>query len=281
MFDKKICIKSVFVIYTKPIIIMDIVSKKTIQDFWTKNVPGLEVASKNYNLEQKEFYIEADSLRYKYDAYIIPLIDSFSKRGNLILEIGCGLGSDSRYIAQKGVDIVSLDLSPKNVYLTTKGMQLFGLKGVCICADAEKLPFRDNFFDVVYSFGVLHHSPNTQIAINEIRRVLKPKGECIIMLYHKGYAYYALLLRYGWKSFLCRYSKERLMNNYDHTPLSKLYSKKEIFELFCHFTDIEIEITTFGGIQAHPVLRFIYKILHKNKFLMRNFGSYLIIRGRK
>ncbi|MDD5255359.1 MAG: class I SAM-dependent methyltransferase [Candidatus Omnitrophica bacterium] len=260
---------------------MSDVSKKTIQDFWTRNVPGWDVFSKKYSPEDKRFYLEADAHRYRYDDYIPALIDSFAAAGLSVLEIGCGLGTDSRTIAAKGCSVTSLDLSPSNVSFTMKGMKLFGLKGRGVCADAEKLPFKDASFDLVYSFGVLHHTPNTRAAIREIQRVLRPKGRCVVMLYHKGYAYYLLLLRYGWQMLLRRLSSEKLMSRYDSTPLSKLYSKKEIRSLFDGFDRLDFQMTTYGGAQLHPVFKFAYRILRKSRFLMQRFGSFIIIRGSK
>lgn len=261
---------------------MSEVSKKEIQDFWTRNVPGWDVFSKKYSPSQKEFYLEADEFRYRYDDYIPALIDSFASPGLRVLEIGCGLGSDSRSIARRGACLVSLDLSLNNVLLTRTGMRLLGLEGLGgVCADAERLPFKDNSFDVVYSFGVLHHTPRTRQAIEEAYRVLKPGGRCVVMLYHKGYAYYLLLLRYGWKLLLRRFTSESLMSRYDSTPLSKLYSRGEIRDLFAGFRGLKTEITTYGGIQLHPVLRFVYRLLRSCPFLMRRFGSFIIIRGEK
>jgi hypothetical protein len=121
------------------------------------------------------------------------------------------------------------------------------------------------------------------MAIEEIHRVLKLGGKCVIMLYHKGYAYYLLLLRYAHL-----FVKSKLKNNsailtskYDHTPLSRMYSKKEIKVLFRKFNHLEVEMTTYGGIQNHRLLRYMYKLLNKSPFLMNRFGSYLLIKGRK
>jgi ubiquinone/menaquinone biosynthesis C-methylase UbiE len=260
---------------------MAVATKKTIQSYWTQNVPGLDIASKKYTPEEKAFYLEADNLRFKYEPYVLPLLDSFAEKGKLVLEIGCGLGSDSRHMLKKGIEVVSLDLSPRNAYFTLKGISLMGMHGRGICADAEYLPFRDASFDIVYSFGVLHHTPNTAKAIEEVRRVLKPGGKAVVMLYHKGYAYYLLIMRYGWKKLLGLWKNEKLMSEYDHTPLSKLYSHREASKLFNGFKNIQIEMTTYGGIQAHPLLKFIYSILTHNKFLMHRLGSFIIIRAEK
>jgi hypothetical protein len=101
------------------------------------------------------------------------------------------------------------------------------------------------------------------------------------MLYHKGYAYYLLIMRYGWKKLLGLWKNEKLMSEYDHTPLSRLYSKPEVRKLFSGFKNTRIEMTTYGGIQAHPLLKFIYSILTHNKFLMHRLGSFIIIRAEK
>jgi len=252
-------------------------SKKTIQQYWTENVPGLDLSSKKFSPEAKEFYLDADRTRFKYEPYVTPLLDSFAVSGSRILEIGCGLGSDSRYMLKRGAKVISLDLSWRNVYFSLKGIRLFNLDGQGVCADAENLPFCDNSFDVVYSFGVLHHTPGTARAIEEIRRVLRPGGLAAIMLYHKGYAYYLLLLCYGWKNW----DQERLMSKYDHTPLSKLYSKKEIRGLFAGFKEVRVGMDTYGGIQVHPVLKYVHMVLGRNRFLMRRFGSFAIIKAKK
>lgn len=255
--------------------------KKDIKNYWTKNVPGLDVVSAQYSPEDKEFYLAADAHRYKYDAYIPALLDSFAQKGRRVLEIGCGMGTDSRYISKKGCNITSLDLSYDNVLYATKGMRLFQLNNTGVNADAENLPFKDNSFDVVYSFGVLHHTPDTQKAINEVKRVLKPKGQAVIMLYHKGYAYYMLLLMHGYKKIFGLYNQDKLMSKYDATPLSRLYSKKEIARIFRDFRNLEISVTAFGGTQAHPVLKHVHRALTGSKFLMQRFGSFLIIKAEK
>lgn len=259
----------------------DTAFKQVMQDYWTKNVPGLDLVASKFSPEEKDFYITADEYRYKYDAYIPGLIDSFASKDKLILEIGCGMGTDSRYMSKKGARVVSMDLSFNNVSFSLKGMDVLGFSGKGVNADAEKLPFKDNVFDAVYSFGVLHHTPDTQRSLNEVHRVLKPNGQAVIMLYHKGYAYYALLLMHGYKKLFGRYSDDALMSRYDSTPLSRLYSKKQIREMFLNFRDLDISITAFGGTQAHPVLKYVHRLLTESKFLMDRFGSFIIIKASK
>lgn len=255
--------------------------KKEIQKFWTKNVPGLDTISGKNSPETKEFYREVDDFRYRYDSYIPGLISTFAASGKKVLEIGSGMGSDSRCIASLGAKVTSLDLSVDNVSFTLKGERLLGLKGSGVCGDGENLPFKENSFDIVYSFGVLHHTPDTERAIREACRVLRPGGQCVIMLYHKGYAYYVLLLLYGWRRLFFKETEEQMMSKYDHTPLSKQYSKTQARRIFSSFKDITFEVTTFGGARNHWLLKYVWYLLNKSKFLMNRFGSFLIIRGVK
>lgn len=241
--------------------------KDKICTFWTKNVPGLDQGW-GYTPEEKGFYVQVDCDRYRYDPYIPDLLDEV--KDGRVLEIGCGLGTDTRMLATLGADVSAIDLSKDNVDLTNKGMVLFGFEKEATTGDAENLHWQAKTFDHVYSFGVLHHTPNTEKAISEVYRVLKCRGTALIMLYHKGYAWWFLRLLYGWWD-------KNYMNRYDHTPLSKMYSRKELLLLFYQFRDIKIEIRTFGGLQRVWWGRIIHRILEWPPILKR-FGSFAIIR---
>lgn len=163
------------------------------------------------------------------EPYIKVLINSVAEKGKCMLEVGCGIGYDLREFARRGMKVVGIDLSSKNALLTQKGLEIFQLKGNAFAADVECLPFKKESFDLVYSFRVLHHTPNTQQAIDEIYRVLKPEGKCAMMLYHRGIAYYYIMLVHGFlMAKLIFTNKESLLSKYyDHTPLSKIYSSNE------------------------------------------------------
>lgn len=255
--------------------------KKLNKEFWSRNVPGLNRAKSLVSEINRDFFIEADEYRIKNEPYIIPLVESISQNGEKVLEVGCGMGMDSRNFSRKKSNIVSVDLSFDNVSLTKKGMELCDLQGEVVCSDAEKLPFKNESFDAYYSFGVLHHTPNTQQAVEEAYRVLKKGGKCIVMLYHKGYAYLYINLRFGIKRMFV--SEEKLLSDhYDYTPLSKMYSRSDAKRLFNKFKEVKLEVTTFafGGIDVDPRLRGIHVLL-KNRFLMNHFGQFLIIKAQK
>jgi ubiquinone/menaquinone biosynthesis C-methylase UbiE len=96
------------------------------------------------------------------------------------------MGIDLVELAKRGIEVIGIDLTEKAIDLACKHFKEKKLQAKFKVANAESLPFKNEEFDLVYSFGVLHHTPNTQKAIDEIFRVLKPGGGAYIMLYHKN-----------------------------------------------------------------------------------------------
>lgn len=93
-----------------------------------------------------------------------------------LLEVGCGSGGVSRYIAEKYLlNVTGTDLDPELVQLARENIH--DTSNIQFPeANATNLPFEDNHFDIVLSFGVMHHIPNWLDALKEIKRVLKPEG---------------------------------------------------------------------------------------------------------
>jgi ubiquinone/menaquinone biosynthesis C-methylase UbiE len=102
-----------------------------------------------------------------------------------VLEVGCGLGTDGAQFAKAGAVYTGIDLTDAAIDLAKRRFELFQLPGTFRVADAERLDFPDNTFDIVYSHGVLHHTPDTAAAVREVHRVLRPGGKAIVMLYHR------------------------------------------------------------------------------------------------
>ncbi len=143
-------------------------------------------------LGSQRFFELADERLYSWNtrlhtttgpfAAIFPYSDMAGRR---VLEIGCGMGCMAMNWARHGAEITAVDLNPVSVAQTRRRFDLFELKGDIRQADAETLPFADDSFDYVYSWGVLHHTPGTAKAVAEIRRVLKPGAAAGVMLYHR------------------------------------------------------------------------------------------------
>lgn len=156
--------------------------KAKIRAFWDAKPCG--TAFTDCKEATKEFFDSIEEHRYRTHYHIPELIDFARYKDKRILEIGCGVGTDLRQFARVG-EVTGIELSEESIRLAKKGFELFGYQGSFLIGDGENLGFKDNSFDLVYSFGVLHHTPNTQKAIDEIYRLLKPNGEAIIMLYYR------------------------------------------------------------------------------------------------
>src|SRR5207302_5586412 len=128
---------------------------------------------------------EHDRLRYELEPEIVAFADFVSARGKRVLEVGVGMGADCVRFAQAGAQVTGVDLTERAVEITRGRLEEEGLDGDVRVADAESLPFPDDSFDLVYSWGVLHHTPDPVAAITEARRVLAPGGRLKVMLYHR------------------------------------------------------------------------------------------------
>ena len=144
-----------------------------------------------FQLSDQTFYRWNESL-HTDEGPFGRIFDYAEFRGKRVLEIGCGLGCMAMNWAMRGAKVTAIDLNPVAVDHTRRRFSLFDLDGSILEADAERLPFKDQCFDFVYSWGVLHHTRGIGRAIGEIRRTLAPGGRTGLMLYNR----HSLLYRY-------------------------------------------------------------------------------------
>jgi 2-polyprenyl-3-methyl-5-hydroxy-6-metoxy-1,4-benzoquinol methylase len=174
---------------------------------------------------------------------LIPFGDLKGKR---VLEIGCGMGLHSELMARSGAELTSIDLSPTSVDATTRRFALKGLRGDVRQMDAETLAFPDGTFDFVWSWGVIHHSAHTGRVIREIHRVLKPGGECRVMVYNLAGmpAYLTMMLEYSWKFWRGKSLDECLWATTDGFT-ARYYSRDMLSDIFSIFFE-PVSVTTYG-----------------------------------
>ena len=167
-----------------------------IQDFWQTHPCGAELVGDltgDARAEYAEFFSRYDKFRYSTEPHILSNLDKIDLDGKRVLEIGLGQGADAEQIARRGAVFSGVDLTEEAVKRTRMRFSLAALSFDRIQqASALELPFDDNTFDIVFSYGVLHHIPHIEKAQAEIRRVLRPGGELIAMLYAKWSLNYML-----------------------------------------------------------------------------------------
>lgn len=212
--------------------------KQAVHGFWNQASCG-EVSMRGESL-RAQFEAQA-RLRYDVEPYLAPFARFHDGKGHDVLEIGVGVGADHLEWARSGPRSLSgIDLTERAVEKTAERLAVYGFRSDLRVADAERLPFPDASFDIVYSYGVLHHTPNTPAAVEEVRRVLRPNAIARIMIYHSPsivglllWTRYGLLAGKPWTPLSRIYAEEL------ESPGTKAYSIAEARALFARFSEVE------------------------------------------
>jgi len=210
--------------------------KLAVRDFWNRQSCG-EVYATGETLTAQ---LDAQALaRYGLEPYIFEFARFDEGRGRDVLEIGVGMGADHLEWAKESPrSLAGVDLTPRAIELTRARLDAYGLSSTLECGDAEHLPFPDNSFDLVYSWGVLHHSPDTPRAIAEAYRVLRPGGVARVMIYHRrSITGYLLWLRYG---MLAGRGLDDVYARYLESPGTKAYTIDEAKRMFAQFENVSV-----------------------------------------
>ncbi|MHB1377936.1 MAG: class I SAM-dependent methyltransferase, partial [Candidatus Humimicrobiaceae bacterium] len=279
--------------------------------FWDKNPCGSYLSK---NESRIDYFKEIKNKRYKLEWHI-PVAAEFSKfKNKKVLEIGCSMGIDGSLFAENGAIYSGIDLTEEGIRLAKENFNLFGYKGKFKVANAEDLSFKDNEFDHIYSWGVIHHSPDTEKIVSEIYRVLKPGGTFCIMVYNRtsiNYYIEIMFLRKLFRLFLkskkftdffarLGFDKEKLYKHRDmylknpkitkeqwismntdgpECPLAKVYNTKEVLKLFNMFENVRTEVWFFNKYHWGPLSKMIPDKFAK--FLGKRWGWHRVVYGLK
>lgn len=165
----------------KPILDHDL---QAVSKFWNAHLCGKHFIDASY--PSLAFFDQYTAFRYKKTHHLLTYINWEGAQEKDVLEVGLGIGADAVKWATHAKSYLGIDLTPEAVEATQTHLNLRHLKGKTQLGNAEKLDFSNAQFDLVYSHGVLHHTPDIQASFGEINRVLKDQGEFIVMLYAKG-----------------------------------------------------------------------------------------------
>src|SRR6185295_8564705 len=157
-----------------------------VRQFWESEVCGTNPdLIGNAPTRSREWFESVEQHRYKAEPYIREVAQFSRAKGKRLLEVGVGAGTDHLQWARAGADCYGVDLTDAAIDTTRERLALYDLSSNLQRVDAEHLPFEDNSFDFVYSWGVIHHSEKPEAIIAEIHRILKPGGMFIGMMYHR------------------------------------------------------------------------------------------------
>ena len=214
---------------------------------WHKTLQPSEGTREFYEEVDRRFFSSSPSYRGKrpFDRWI-PL-DQI--RGKRVLEIGCGLGTHAQLLSEAGCELTCIDLTDKAVENTRLRLHLRGLRADIRRMDAETMDFADGEFDLVWSWGVIHHSSDTERIIRQVFRVLKPGGEFRLMVYHRRSlsGLYCLVRGLLAGKFFKGMSAQEVLSFYTDGYLARFYTRRELRALLmrCGFS-LEIETHVLG-----------------------------------
>jgi len=266
-------------------------AKQSVMEFWDRASCGEVYATGQSEIEYYERHAQR---RFDLEPYIRDFARFGDGQGKDVLEIGVGMGGDHvEWAKSKPRSLSGIDLTPRSAEHTRKRLSLYGLASEVRVGDAEALPYRDCSFDLVYSYGVLHHSPNTPTAIKEVYRVLRSGGIARIMIYHK-YALtgYMLWCRYALLTGRMYLSLEDIYHHYLESPGTKAYSLEETRGMFRDFSALDLSTQlSFGDLlqgavgQRHDglLLKAARTIWPRGaiRHVFKNHGLLLLISARK
>jgi ubiquinone/menaquinone biosynthesis C-methylase UbiE len=223
------------------------VLKNEVKEFWNRQSCDTEHArSGKFTYD---YFEQIEQWRYVDQPFIHSFAQFTRYRGKRVLEVGFGAGTDFIQWLRAGAILSGVDLTEEALAHVSYRIQIYRLPApeTLKVADAENLPFEPNSFDLGYSWGVLHHTPNTEKALSELVRVVRPGGEIKVMLYNR----YSLCAYRSWVKH--QLLKGHPFNGLRHTLWhhmeskgTKAYTKAEIRRMLAPLGLTDLRIETYG-----------------------------------
>ncbi len=264
-----------------------------VKKFWNSNPVGIKKSMEglcDYDLFGTYDAIrEADNCEpYAFSNFIHEYDKSNGKK---VLDYGCGNGYVLSRYALNHAKVFGLDITEKAIELSKKRFKLMELNGEFIVNNGLSIPFPDCFFDTVCSMGVLHHISDPRPVIRELYRVLKPRGQIILMLYNKNSFRNHITFRirkyfgnqiYRGKSL----QEQRNMNDGKNCPLALVYDKTEVKKLLINFSNVAFCINKLHASELFhwsQIGAFISLFIPRRvvRFLASKIGWNLYVKARK
>jgi ubiquinone/menaquinone biosynthesis C-methylase UbiE len=248
-----------------------------VRRYWDRYVSGLKVEGQPWG--SPGFFEVVKRAHDPAYAFSTRLLDLPDHSGQDVLEVGCGMGLDVVEYLRHGLHVAAVDVSRRSLELTRRLLDQRGMRARLLMADAERLPFPEESFDLVVARGVLMYTPDEIRAVREIYRVLKPGGRFLAILHN----------RRSWFVTLARLSGTNLYNEQEDPPINRVHSRRQVRRLFSDFDGLRIDFDKYPAPsdRRHGPFARLYNHLFVPlvgllpRALVRPLGYYLIVQGRK
>ncbi len=232
-----------------------------VRAYWSRRPCNIRHSTKPVGT--REYFDEVEARKYFVEPHIPAFADFAHWRGKKVLEIGCGIGTDSINFARAGADITVVDLSGESLELCKKRFEVFGLKANFYEGNAEHLsdfvPLER--YDLIYSFGVIHHTPHPERVMEQLKRYCKPDTELRLMLYTKwSWKVLWIIIGYGrgaiWRSdeLVRRYSEAQ-----EGSPVTFYYSFRGVRWLLSDYDVVDIHKDHIFPYQIDKYVKYEYQ----------------------
>lgn len=261
-----------------------------VKEYWNKRPCNIKHSNKIVGT--REYFDQVEARKYFIEPHI-PLFAQFERwKNKKVLEIGCGIGTDSINFARAGADLTVVDLSDKSLELCKKRFEVYGLRAKFYQANCEQLSsfVPITAYDLVYSFGVIHHTPHPEKALQEIKKYCAGHTEIRIMVYSKWcWKVFWIIMKYGKGNF---WRTDELVKMYSEAqmgcPVTNYYSFRNIRVLMDNFEILQIRkdhifpyrIDKYINYQYEAVwyFRWMPKLLFR--WFEKSFGWHTLIVAR-
>ena len=216
-------------------------SIEQVMEYWQTRPCNIMHSSKP--IGTKEYFDEVEAKKYRAEPHILNFANFEVYKDKEVLEIGCGIGTGLISFARADAKITAVDLSQKSIDIAIQRLNVYNLNATIMHANAEQLSYYlpIHQYDLIYSFGVIHHSPNPRAIIEQLHSYLKPDGELKMMLYsYSSYKMLDLMHRadqwdFGTARKTIQYNSEAQAGS----PVSYVYTFKQVEELLAPYFKIK------------------------------------------
>lgn len=234
-----------------------------VRDYWDARPCNIRHSPREVGT--REYFDDVDTRKYFVEPHILTFADFARWSGKRVLEIGCGIGTDTIRFARAGAQVTSVDLSPRSVDIARQRAAVYGVSDRVTIhnGNAEELPsfLPVETYDLVYSFGVIHHSPHPERIIGHLRQYMSPQSELRLMVYSRvSYKLFWIMREDGvWDMSRIDELIARSSEAQTGCPVTYTYTDRTVRELLAGFNVLDVRKAHIFTWDVEPYRKFEYR----------------------